>query len=255
MRAFLIVASLVAYSIPLTLSGCVRVQLTAAGAPTTTQEKYDDLKAAESMCRRRSARTIECLIDAPTHRSRVRFLAGVDSTDDVRPLRSGRICAALSRGGVKCLGVDMIRAIESRNVSSRRAFLWDDGYCVQERSRERIRCEWFGPKYELDRRVLFLNLPGEVQFVAFPAGMCACSAAIDRPRRGMSTAPSMAVCLRTKEPARQDSYARTGERLVFSDALDVVHFYATERGQDIGVCSEIKSDPSKVDEIVPRLSL
>lgn len=153
----------------LILCGCIRVTFTAAAARTTTRELYDELKASKSGCIERSNRSLECLLDAPVHRSRVRFLTGVRSVADVKILRSGRICAARSLGGVKCLGKDMIRAVELGNVSGQRAFLWDDGYCVQERNRRRVRCEWFSPTFEFDRRH-FPESPRKRSFSGIPRG-------------------------------------------------------------------------------------
>ena len=243
-------AAVVLWGMALALGGCIRIRLTAARSPDTTQERYDELKATESGCLKRGNRTIECLLDAPLHRSRVRFLTGVRSVDDVRILRSGRICAALPRGGVKCLGVDMIRAVESGNVSTQRAFLWDDGYCVQERDQRRVRCEWFSPDFEFDRRVLFLKLPGTVRFESFPGGMCACSNPIDAARRGASSAPGMAACLRTKLHDPHLSYTKNGEREVRGEALETVQFIATEPGQNIGVCDEIRAGSSTIDKLM-----
>lgn len=230
--------------------GCVRVDLSAAGAPGMTPERYRELREVASQCIKRGSRSIECLIDQPVRRNRVRFLAGVRSADDVKVLRSGRICGTLSRGGVKCLGRDMIRAIEALNSSEHGAFIWDDGYCVQERDQEHVRCEWFSPDSEWDRRVLFLKLRGGVSYQAAPGGMCVCSAPRTPSRRQGASAPVTAACLMTKVSGAQTQESPAGTRYVRRDALEVVQFAAGDYGSSTGVCEALRADPSSLDRII-----
>ncbi len=241
-------ATLFTCSIALTLLGCTRVRWVVPDSPKMTRELYREHQAAESGCWVRGKRSVECPSVRGSRRGRVRFLRGVRSAEDVKVLRSGRVCGALPRGGVRCVGRDLHRSIAVAGLSSERAFLWDDGYCVQERNKRRVRCEWFSPDGEWDRRILFLPIRGPLRFEEAPGGVCVCTAPDPTER------PSgivMSACLRTDRPVLRTTGSDLDETFVGGNSLDVVQFISNWR-RSTGICEELAEDPSALESIMRR---
>lgn len=183
----------------------------------------------------------------------------VRSPSSIKELRSGRICAALDRGGVKCLGDSMIRAITMAKASRhQRAVIWDDGYCVplrasfRETELRRVRCEWFSPYIATDRRVMFLSIPGPTTFATFLGGICVCTDSRST-SRSMTHFPVVdkAVCIVTQRVVPRSRISNLGnEELVLDDPLGVTNFTISERGQKISVCDAINFNRETAAEIL-----
>lgn len=94
-------------------------------------------------------------------------MPGVRSAADVKMLRSGRLCAPLRAGGVRCLGDVGVGTV----APGSRPIHWDDGYCVLERGRKQFRCEWVQPRgAACIGRVIFFEAEAERLFPPAAAG-------------------------------------------------------------------------------------